>query len=175
MTSFENDWAQEAKLEKKSRFKALTLKARAVQYLARREHSRRELRTKLLRYMAESETADDVDCLLDELEAKGFLSDERYATSRARVRSQKYGQARIAFELRSQGVDAETIAEVVEPLKETEAARARALWVKRFKGVAAEDQKERARHIRYLAARGFTFDVISKVIAGADDDLENEI
>ena len=75
-----------------------TLMTRAVAYLARREHSRVELGKKLARYLEEGQSFDEVEVVLDRLESKGLLSDERYARSRARVRSARYGDMRVAME-----------------------------------------------------------------------------
>ena len=140
-----------------------SLMARAVDFLARREHSRLELSRKLSRYLQEHETHDDIESVLDRLQSKGLLSDERYARSRARVRSLRYGNARVEFELKQQGIDEGLIRETLDSLEENELDRAQRLWEKRFGNVAA-DFKERNKQIRFLAARGFGFDVISQIV-----------
>lgn len=76
---------------------------RGIDALSRREYSRLELYRKLMRTLTEGETADDVIAVLDDLQAKGYLSDERYAEGRVRVRSMRYGNRRVAQELRQQG------------------------------------------------------------------------
>lgn len=164
------DEEEEVKPSSRQR-KQPSLKARAVQYLARREYSRLELRGKLLRYLQPEQEEAEVDRLLDELEGLKYLSDERYAKSRARIRSNKYGNARIEFELRRQGLEEDIVKEAMEPL-ESEAERARALWLRRFKGKTPEDFKEKTKQIRYLAGRGFSFDVIQKVINTDIEDWE---
>lgn len=145
-----------------------TLMTRAVAYLARREHSRLELGKKLARYLAEDQTFDDVESVLDRLEAKGLLSDERYARSRARVRSSRYGDTRVAMELKTQGVDSDLVRETIETLEEPEIVRATRLWERRF-GEAPADYKDRARQIRFLASRGFRMDTVMRVINRAGD------
>lgn len=142
---------------------SLSLKARAVRYLARREHSRTELRQKLRAYLSESETEDDLDELLDELQRKGYLSDERFARSRVRVRSSRYGNARIAYELKSSGVSSELIDQALDEVGGSEIDRARNLWTRRF-GKQPEDFKERGKQMRYLLARGFSMDVARRVV-----------
>ncbi|MDP2851999.1 MAG: recombination regulator RecX, partial [Gallionella sp.] len=62
----------------------LSLRARALQYLARREYSRAELRGKLLPYAGADGDPDrsqpeNLDALLDDLTARGWLSDARAA------------------------------------------------------------------------------------------------
>ena len=81
---------------------------RGIDALSRREYSRLELYRKLMRTLSEGETADDVIAVLDDLQAKGYLSDERYAEGRVRVRSMRYGNRRVAQELRQRLPDAQT-------------------------------------------------------------------
>lgn len=140
-----------------------SLKARAVSYLARREYSRSELRQKLKIYLSDSETEDDLDELLDELLRKGYLSDERFARSRVRVRSARYGNARIAYELKSNGISSDLIDQALNEVGGSEFERARTLWFKKF-GKQPEDFKERGKQMRYLLARGFSMEVARKVV-----------
>ena len=65
----------------------ISLKSRALRYLSAREHSRSELARKLARHAAES---DNLDALLDELEAGKFLSEERFAESLVNRRSARF-------------------------------------------------------------------------------------
>lgn len=146
----------------------LSLKARAVQYLARREYSRAELRSKLRRYLLPQDDPGELERVLDELQEKNLLSETRYAESRVRTRSGRFGNARLEYELRQQGVPAEAIAEALEPFKENEAERALALWRRRFSS-PADTPKERAKQIRYLLARGFSFDTVQEVLRLAEE------
>lgn len=143
-----------------------SLLTRAVSHLARREHSRAELRRKLAPY---GEDAAEVDRLLDELQAKKLLSDERFVEVVKRSRGERFGAARIKQELKAHQLDDQLVRCAVDELKHTELARARALWQRRF-GTAASDASERARQMRFLAQRGFSTDVIVKVVRGGDAD-----
>ena len=150
-----------------------TLMTRAVAYLARREHSRMELGKKLARYLEEGQSFDDVEAVLDRLESKGLLSDERYARSRARVRSARYGDMRVAMELKTQGVETDLVRETIEAIEEPEIVRATRLWERRF-GEAPSDYKERARQIRFLASRGFRMGTVMTVVnRAASDDFDD--
>ena len=131
---------------RKAKRQSLSLKARAVRYLSRREYSRLELEKKLRAYLTEDESEDDLTAVLNDLEQKGYLSDERFAQSRARVRAARYGNARVAYELKASGVSSELIANAIEQLEETEAERAKDLWLYRF-GKPAVDYKGRAKHV----------------------------
>jgi len=167
----------------------LSLKARALAWLAQREHSRTELRRKLLR-VARAEQAERarqaaetgapdtapsgctepegcVDQLLDWLQAHRYLSEARFVESRVHARSSRYGNLRIKQELAQHGVvpDEQTLRQ----LKESEYARAREVWQRKF-GQQAADAAERARQMRFLAQRGFSAEVVRRVIRGADDD-----
>lgn len=148
---------------------SLSLKARAVRYLARREYSRLELRQRLHSYLSEAETEDDLDSILDDLEQKGYLSDDRFARSKVRSRSARYGNARIAYELKTSGVSTEVIEQALSEVAESEANRARQLWLKRF-GRSPQDFKERSQQMRYLLSRGFSMEVARKVINADDFD-----
>ena len=152
----------------------LSLKARALQWLAQREHSRIELRRKLMR-AARQRDADDaeaqdagpeVDALLDWLVAERHLSESRFVESRLHARSARFGNRRIAQELAQHGVTLEPGA--AEHLKASEFERARGVWLRKFGGRPAADVSERARQMRFLAARGFSAEVIRRVVRGDD-------
>ena len=182
----------------------LSLKARAIHWLAQREHSRSELRTKLIRAQrdlirarlkadaasdalavecvpdsAPAEVVDaaaiaqEVDALLDWLVEHRYLSEARFAESRVHARQGRYGNLRIRQELQQHGVALSADAQAA--LKSSELQRAREVWQRKF-GVAEghkADAAERARQMRFLAGRGFTTDVIRRVVAGAaDDDID---
>lgn len=143
----------------------MSLRARALQYLARREYSRAELRGKLLPHAQEG---DDPDALLDDLAARGWLSDMRAATQLLHARRDRFGAQRILCELRQKGIAEELIAGVLPELKQDELATARAVWQKKF-GVLPQDARDKARQMRFLQSRGFSLDVIYQVLRLADD------
>ncbi|MGM9487821.1 regulatory protein RecX [Ideonella sp. YS5] len=190
----------------------LSLKGQALALLARREHSRAELRNKLLAHArkraqaAAEEVArvaalgprdpwdrpelahpdpagepvvpsvifdadaatEDIDRLLDELEAARHLSDARFAESRVNARAKRQGTSRIRQELARHGVELD--AETARQLRETEMERARAVWQRKYGGTPPSDPAERARQMRFLAARGFAAEVVRRVVGGRDDD-----
>jgi regulatory protein len=143
-----------------------SLRARALQYLARREYSRAELRGKLLPHAgADSDPGqpEDLDALLDDLTARGWLSDERAATQLLHAKRSRFGAQRIAHELRRKGIAEELIVGALPGLKETELDAARSVWQKKF-GVLPQDEKEKARQVRFLQSRGFSLDAIFKIL-----------
>ena len=153
---------------KRDNDKPRTLLMRGIDALSRREYSRMELGRKLMRSLQEGETADDVESALDTLEAKGYLSNERYAQSRVRSRASRYGNRRLAQELSMMGVDSETVRDALEDTPD-EYERARTIWEKKY-GKAPEDRKEHDRQVRFLASRGFGFDIIRRVIQRSPDE-----
>ena len=95
-----------------------SLMARGIDALSRREYSRKELREKLVQALEEGQSAAEVDAVLDELESKNYLSEERYARSRVRMRSARYGNRRLAYELSMQGIGAEEVQEALQEARD---------------------------------------------------------
>jgi regulatory protein len=168
----------------------LSLKARAIAWLAQREQSRVELRRKLLRRARADAAADataaralrsgdadasaepggapaaieaSVEELLDWLEAHDYLSPARFADARLHARAARHGTERIRHELARHGVTLDAAA--LQALRASELQRAQALWQRRFGGAAA-DASARARQARFLAGRGFSAEVIRRVVKG---------
>ena len=140
----------------------LSLKARALRYLSQREHSRMELERKRAKH---AEDPSEIGRVLDDLQQRGFIDHQRVADSVVHRRAAKLGAMRIRQELQSKGVEPALVAAAVAQLRPTEVDRARDLWQRRFSQLPA-DAKERAKQARFLAARGFGGDVISRVLKG---------
>jgi regulatory protein len=166
----------------------LSLKARAIQWLATREHSRVELRRKLVRQVdkerrdearraqaageplnddataARAEALVNIEALVQELTTLGLLSDARFTESRVRVRAARFGNQRIRGELAQHRITLDASAQ--QALKDSESSRAHALWQRRFGGEVSAERTERAKQMRFLAGRGFSSDVIRLVVEG---------
>jgi regulatory protein len=142
------------------------LKARALRSLAQRDHSRAELARKL----APHGEADAVEAVLDRMSELGLLSDTRFAESFVRSRGARLGQRRLQHELAQRGVDEETIADALaSELGKSELERARTIWARKF-GSAPGDPKEWARQARFLITRGFSADVVKRVLKEPFDE-----
>lgn len=139
----------------------LSLKGRALRYLSAREHSRSELARKLARH---SEEADEVERVLDELTAKGWLSAERFVESVVHRRAERFGAARIRQELQQHDIDPIESAAALDALRQSEPERAQAVWQRRF-GTPPTTPAERAKQMRFLAGRGFSTEVIRRVMS----------
>lgn len=144
----------------------VSLKGRALRLLARREHSRAELMRKLAPHETEPGQRAQV---LDELEAKGFLSEARVVESLVHQRAAQWGTRRLQLALQAKGIAGDWVNEALAPLQHDEHARAQALWLKRF-GQVAQTPVERSRQARYLMARGFGPETVRRVVQGLDDD-----
>ncbi len=144
----------------------LSLKARALRYLSQREHSRLELARKLGPYVQDG---DDLDALLNLLEANKWLSTERFSESLVHRRSARFGNSRIMAELASHGVKGEALQEIKAGLAGDEAERASAVWQRKF-GTVATDAAERSKQTRFLLQRGFSQRAIRTAMQGTQDD-----
>ena len=196
-----------------------SLRARAIRWLAQREHSRSELRRKLMPHalaeasqtgasgasagatvsslpVSESDlvsasasasgpasepesspsgssspaplelpvresAAVCVEAVLDWLEAHGYLSADRFIASRIHAREARFGNLRIRHEIEQHGL---VLAPAdIAALQDSELSRARAALTRRYRNPPA-DAAERARRGRFLAGRGFSFEVIGRVL-----------
>jgi regulatory protein len=146
----------------------ISLKARALRYLSMREHSRMELARKLSRY---AEEGDDVQALLDTLEAAKYLSAERFSDSLVHRRSARFGNNRIIAELQSHDLPAEEIGRVKVELNESEAERATDTLHRKYP-VAPIDHAERAKQARFLQQRGFSSRAIQAAMRAPRDTEE---
>ena len=161
-----------------------SLKARALRLLSLREYSRKGLASKLEESEArrlqraslnnkEPEVSGkpialQIEEVLDDFEARGWLSDERFAESLARRRSERYGTRKIQEELQRAGVDSNKTLDLLQSLRDSEFERAKELWLRKF-GLMAQEPKERARQYRFLASKGFSSAIVAKIIGGRSD------
>ena len=137
-----------------------TLKGRALRLLSQREHSRLELERKLAAHESEP---GQLTRALDELQARGFINDERVVESVIHRRAAKIGTARVKQELQAKGLTGEAVADALDKLRCTELERAREVWARKF-GEPAADPQNKARQIRFLMSRGFAAEVVRKIV-----------
>jgi regulatory protein len=156
-------------------FGTLSLKGRALRYLAQREHSRAELERKLKRFVDDTPEASaqtQIAAALDELGAKDLQSDARAAASVLLGQGRRHGSRRLKQTLQAKGLDAALVSSTLQQARGTELARAREVWQRRYGKVAA-DAEARAKQMRFMAGRGFDGEVIRQVVRGVvsgDDD-----
>lgn len=138
---------------------AAELKTRALRLLARREHSRDELARKLSPH---ADSPEALETVLDFLVSKNFLSNERFAEVRAHWLARKYGAAKIRQDLSARGVPAELVQRISA---DGELERAKAILERKYPQPATT-REERAKRARFLQGRGFSGDVIGRLVFG---------
>lgn len=147
-----------------------SLKARAIALLSRREYARAELRAKLAGDRGESDiAATDIDALLDELSALGYLSDARFAQGMVRQKSGGYSKRAIGASLKARGVDGAAASDALAGVEIDDLDTMVALWRRRFGAPPASD-KEKARQVRFLQSRGFSLSAIFKLLRNPPDE-----
>jgi len=113
---------------------------------------------------------DPLPPLLDQLEREGWLSDTRFTDSVVHRKAMRFGTSRIVGELKQHAIDADRLVEVRDTLRETEATRAKAVWQRKF-GSLPDSPQARAKQARFLASRGFSIDVIRRLLNASDEEL----
>jgi regulatory protein len=141
------------------------IRGRALKLLSRREHTELELRNKLSRGGA---ATDSVLAVIAALKQENLQSDERFAEVYVRSRMERGdGPLKIRSELAGKGVSDELIERFADPADGKWAAVLRGVWTRRF-GSAPADYAEWARQARFLRSRGFTVEQINKVVSYKD-------
>lgn len=132
-----------------------------MDFLARREHSRRELLTKLGRRFA----SDVAEQAVSRLCEQGLQSDQRFAASFVRQRSQRgYGPLRTRQELRQKGVADSDIETALEAEDIDWYAALVELVERKYRGEPPADIKDKAKRQRFLQSRGFSLDQIRELL-----------
>ncbi len=127
---------------------------RALGLLARRDHSRAELLTKLAR---SGHGRAEAERVVEDLEGRGLVSDPRFTETFVRTRTERgNGPLRIRRDLEARGVEGSTIDRLLDPDDEAWQARARGVREKRFGAAPPGERSEAARQARFLLGRGFT-------------------
>lgn len=174
----------------------VTLRAKAIQCLAQRDHSTQELRRKLLHharvlrhqkdaFSAREQTSDgasapsddsdqaadlasEVEEVLSWLRDKNLLSDPQFAQRRAQSRAARYGNRRIEQELHQLGVELSDSDRL--ELQASEPERALQAWSKKF-GTLGQTPQERAKQQRYLQQKGFSQKAVQWALKQASERL----
>ncbi|WP_136255606.1 regulatory protein RecX [Onishia niordana] len=139
----------------------------AIRLLARREHSRHELESRLA---TKGHDVTEVATCLDDLAEQGLQSDVRFAEHFVRSRVQRgQGPRKVRAELDQRGAARETVDEALTEAEVDWCRLAAETLARRFSG-PGETPKERAKRERFLAGRGFDFDQLKYALAHAWDD-----
>jgi regulatory protein len=135
--------------------------------LARREHGRVELGRKLRLRGAAVEL---IDPALERLAEEGLLSDARYLESFVRMRANAgYGPLRIREELTQRGLAREAIEQALRDSGFDWNAQLYEVWLRKF-GEVPGDQRERGRQGRFLSYRGYSLEMIGRLLRSGSFD-----
>ncbi len=149
----------------------VSLRQRALDYLAKREYSVAELAQKLNTVARQYELeTEEIPEILADFKKRNWVSDTRFTEQILHARKSKFGSARIAHELREKGVSDELISEAVQDVKIDELANAKAVWCKKY-DAPPSSREEWAKQARFLQSRGFGFEIIKKVINEQEDEI----
>lgn len=142
------------------------IRAKALELLARREHSCLELRQKLAQ---RGFPMEGIEPVLDHLAEEGLLNEGRYAEMYASGRADKgYGPLRIASELREHGISQERVDQALAELENDWLPKLRKWHRKRFKSVVPVNVAERMQQTRVFRQRGFTLEQIKRLFETMD-------
>ncbi len=146
---------------------AVTVRKKAMDYLARREYGRRELVDKLVRTGFHADVAEDV---IDALAAECLQDDERFADNFIASRISKgKGPARIRAELADRGISHRAVDAALDAAAVDWRALAREVRGKKFGPDLPQDFTDKARQMRFLQYRGFDADQIQAAMRPAEE------
>jgi regulatory protein len=144
----------------------------AVRLLARREHGTRELKRKL---SAKGHDDGAVNRVLEKLETKKLVSDERFVSTFVHHRARRgQGPARIRAELRQQGIADSQIEQEIANSSVDWVGAASAVRRRKFGTQRPASLAERAKQARFLQYRGFTADQIRAALQTQEGDNERQ-
>ena len=149
----------------------LQLKKRALYYLGKRDYSRVELGRKILAYSESLEiNKADLELVLDELEEKDWLSDDRFSEQFVLSRKRKFGARKIAHELKLRGVNELIISRVLRDIKDDEFLLAKKIWEKKFNQIPITID-EKSKQIRFMQSRGIEVAIIHQILSGKSPEF----
>ena len=159
------------KLTNNSNKNQLQLKKRALYYLGKRDYSRVELGRKILTYSESLEVSKaDLESVLNELEEKDWLSDDRFSEQFVLSKKRKFGALKIAHELKLRGVDESIISRVLKDIKSDEFLLAKKIWEKKFNQIPITID-EKAKQIRFMQSRGIEVAIINQIVSGKSPEF----
>ena len=130
-----------------------------------------ELRGKILAYSESLEISKvDLELVLDELENKDWLSDNRFSEQFVLSKKRKFGALKIAHELKLRGVNKSIINRVLRDIKDDEFLLAKTIWEKKFNQIPITID-EKAKQIRFMQSRGIDVSIIHQILSGKSPEF----
>ncbi len=136
--------------------------AKAMDILSRKPVTARDMLISLEQKGYDTEVAQSV---ADELTELGYIDDEAYARLYMEYAAERhYGPSKIRYELGRHGVASDIISLVLEEGNAEDVCTLAEVVMQKYGNCDYDDMKQRQRVTRYLASRGYSFDVIGEVI-----------
>ena len=139
--------------------------------MGKRDYSRVELGRKILTYSESLEVSKaDLESVLNELEEKDWLSDDRFSEQFVLSKKRKFGARKIAHELKLRGVDELIISRALRVIKDDEFLLAKKIWEKKFNQIPITID-EKAKQIRFMQSRGIEVAIINQIVSGKSPEF----
>lgn len=130
--------------------------------LGRKEYSERELRNK---FKEKEYNQDDINKVISYYQKNNYQSDERFTRMFINSKISKMGisklKSKLAFE---KGISKDTIEEVLAELELSEVDNVIKIVETKYRNKDLKDHKEKAKAVRYLVSKGFSFEDINNAI-----------
>ncbi len=145
-----------------------SLREQAMNYLARREHSRQELLQKLRQKGYEK---DEILPVLEKLTNDNLQSDDRFAEHFIEARRMAgYGPRRVIVDLRQRGIPEAIYSDYLSRVDWCSALQQ--LWQRKFRGEKPQDGKTLGKQQRFLLSRGFSINDIIELTRNGEKHYE---
>lgn len=112
----------------------------------------------------------EIKSILNDLEQKDWLSDQRFTEQFVFSKKRKFGMRRIARELNLHGVDELIINKAINAIKEEEFLLAKQIWKKKYNQLP-NTIEEKAKQIRFMQNRGFEIGIILQILSGKSPEI----
>lgn len=156
------------KPEDPAKKECLRLYNKGIYLLSMREHSVKEIETKLT---AKCERPDLVPTVVDELIEKKYLSNQRFTESYVRSRKMRgFGPTKISSELSSKGIKNSMIGEYLDAHSAVWYDNAQNEYQKKYGDEAISDYNTWTKRARFMQSRGFTMEHIHSTLPQVDSD-----
>ena len=142
--------------------------------LSYRQRSEKELRTSMVR---KGYTDENIEIAIAYCKEHGYVDDLQFAESfvRDKLNLNKYGPERIKYDLMVKGVSRDIIDKVLVVDRDDQLDMARELATKKMRSYRNDNKRDVYRKMSgFLQRKGFTFDVISKVVREVVDEIDGD-
>ena len=141
-----------------------------VQTLARGMKTKKELTQKLKeKGICNNEV---INKILSKISSYGYLDDEKFAQNYISMQKNRMGTNKIKFELEQKGVDYKTINKYISQIENEEEVAL--LLAQKYMRNKENSYKNKTKLYSHLVSKGFTYEIISKVLQNFSWQLEDD-